>query len=58
MLNPAWPIPRINCLRAVPVRPDKAPLEPCECHFGGKLSEADIADVAAYVIDQSAKGWA
>jgi len=26
--------------------------------FGGKLSEADIADVAAYVIDQSAKGWA
>ncbi|MEB3194797.1 MAG: c-type cytochrome [Cyanobacteriota bacterium] len=26
--------------------------------FGGKLSETDIADVAAYVIDQSAKGWA
>jgi cytochrome c6 len=26
--------------------------------FGGKLSEADIADVAAYVIDMSGKGWA
>jgi len=25
--------------------------------FGGKLSSADIADVAAYVIEQSAKGW-
>jgi cytochrome c6 len=25
--------------------------------FGGKLSEADIADVAAYVIEQSDKGW-
>ena len=25
--------------------------------FGGKLSEADIADVAAYVIDQSNNGW-
>jgi cytochrome c6 len=25
--------------------------------FGGKLSEGDIADVAAYVIDQSNKGW-
>jgi cytochrome c6 len=26
--------------------------------FGGKLSEADIADVAAYVEDSSSKGWA
>jgi cytochrome c6 len=26
--------------------------------FGGKLSEGDIADVAAYVIDMSGKGWA
>ncbi|MFN7229984.1 MAG: cytochrome c6 PetJ [Synechococcaceae cyanobacterium] len=26
--------------------------------FGGKLSDSDIADVAAYVIDQSEKGWA
>ena len=26
--------------------------------FGGKLSEADIADVASYVIDMSNKGWA
>jgi cytochrome c6 len=25
--------------------------------FGGKLSAGDIADVAAYVIDQSNKGW-
>ena len=25
--------------------------------FGGKLSAGDIADVAAYVIEQSAKGW-
>jgi cytochrome c6 len=25
--------------------------------FGGKLSEGDIADVAAYVIQQSEKGW-
>ncbi|MFZ4803518.1 MAG: c-type cytochrome [Synechococcus lacustris] len=25
--------------------------------FGGKLSEADIADVAAFVEDSSAKGW-
>jgi cytochrome c6 len=25
--------------------------------FGGKLSSGDIADVAAYVIEQSAKGW-
>jgi cytochrome c6 len=25
--------------------------------FGGKLSEADIADVAAYVIEQSNSGW-
>jgi cytochrome c6 len=25
--------------------------------FGGKLSEGDIADVAAYVIEQSEKGW-
>ena len=25
--------------------------------FGGKLSEGDIADVAAYVIEQSNKGW-
>jgi cytochrome c6 len=26
--------------------------------FGGKLSEGDIADVAAYVEEMSAKGWA
>ncbi len=26
--------------------------------FGGKLSEGDIADVAAYVEDMSSKGWA
>ena len=26
--------------------------------FGGKLSDADIADVAAYVIDMADKGWA
>ena len=26
--------------------------------FGGKLSEADIADVAAYVEDMASKGWA
>jgi cytochrome c6 len=26
--------------------------------FGGKLSEGDIADVAAYVEDMAAKGWA
>ena len=26
--------------------------------FGGKLSEGDIADVAAYVIDMAGKGWA
>jgi cytochrome c6 len=26
--------------------------------FGGKLSESDIADVAAYVEDMSSKGWA
>jgi cytochrome c6 len=25
--------------------------------FGGKLSEADISDVAAYVIEQSNSGW-
>jgi cytochrome c6 len=25
--------------------------------FGGKLSETDISDVAAYVIEQSDKGW-
>jgi cytochrome c6 len=25
--------------------------------FGGKLSDTDIADVAAYVEDQSSKGW-
>jgi cytochrome c6 len=25
--------------------------------FGGKLSAGDIADVSAYVIEQSAKGW-
>jgi cytochrome c6 len=25
--------------------------------FGGKLSAGDIADVASYVIEQSAKGW-
>jgi len=25
--------------------------------FGGKLDEASIADVAAYVIEQSNKGW-
>jgi cytochrome c6 len=25
--------------------------------FGGKLSEGDIADVAAYVIDRSNNGW-
>ena len=25
--------------------------------FGGKLSAGDIEDVAAYVIDQSNKGW-
>jgi cytochrome c6 len=25
--------------------------------FGGKLSATDIADVAAYVVEQSAKGW-
>jgi mono/diheme cytochrome c family protein len=25
--------------------------------FGGKLSDADIADVAAYVIEQSNNGW-
>ena len=25
--------------------------------FGGKLSATDIADVSAYVIEQSAKGW-
>jgi Cytochrome c, mono- and diheme variants len=25
--------------------------------FGGKLSEGDIADVAAYVEDMAAKGW-
>jgi cytochrome c6 len=26
--------------------------------FGGKLSDGDIADVAAYVEDMAAKGWA
>jgi cytochrome c6 len=26
--------------------------------FGGKLSDADIADVAAYVDDMAGKGWA
>lgn len=26
--------------------------------FGGKLSESDIANVAAYVEEQSSKGWA
>lgn len=26
--------------------------------FGGKLSDADIADVAAYVEDMASKGWA
>ncbi len=26
--------------------------------FGGKLSDADIADVAAYVEEMAAKGWA
>jgi cytochrome c6 len=26
--------------------------------FGGKLSEGDIADVAAYVESQASKGWA
>jgi cytochrome c6 len=26
--------------------------------FGGKLSEGDIADVAAYVEDMASKGWA
>jgi cytochrome c6 len=26
--------------------------------FGGKLSDADIADLAAYVEDMAAKGWA
>ena len=26
--------------------------------FGGKLSETDIADVAAYVEGQSQNGWA
>ncbi|NBO29118.1 MAG: cytochrome C, partial [Synechococcaceae bacterium WB6_1A_059] len=25
--------------------------------FGGKLSDTDIADVASYVEDMSAKGW-
>jgi cytochrome c6 len=25
--------------------------------FGGKLSATDIEDVAAYVVDQAAKGW-
>jgi cytochrome c6 len=25
--------------------------------FGGKLSEQDIEDVAAYVLDQAEKGW-
>ena len=25
--------------------------------FGGKLSDADIADVAAYVIEQAGNGW-
>lgn len=26
--------------------------------FGGRLSDKEIQDVAAYVLDQSAKGWA
>jgi mono/diheme cytochrome c family protein len=25
--------------------------------FGGQISEKDIQDVAAYVLDQAAKGW-
>jgi cytochrome c6 len=25
--------------------------------FGGKLSEGDIADVAAYIEDMASKGW-
>jgi cytochrome c6 len=25
--------------------------------FGGQISEVDIEDVAAYVLDQAAKGW-